>query len=81
MVYIDDDGIIYDASLNQTNIGGNNNKVGGSDHHTEQSVLIIHSSIVCSSFTKQGTTLTSPILAGGVLAILVNSRQWVHSIH
>ena len=26
-VYIDDDGIIYDASLNQTNIGGNNNKV------------------------------------------------------
>ncbi|KAL8866820.1 MAG: hypothetical protein Q9198_008745, partial [Flavoplaca austrocitrina] len=26
MVYIDDDGIIYDASLNQTNIGGNNNK-------------------------------------------------------
>lgn len=27
IVYIDDDGIIYDASLNQTNIGGNNNKV------------------------------------------------------
>ena len=27
-VFIDDDGIIYDASLNQTNIGGNNNKVG-----------------------------------------------------
>ena len=26
-VYIDDDGIIFDASLNQTNIGGNNNKV------------------------------------------------------
>lgn len=26
-VYLDDDGIIYDASLNQTNIGGNNNKV------------------------------------------------------
>ena len=26
-VYIDDDSIIYDASLNQTNIGGNNNKV------------------------------------------------------
>ena len=26
-VYIDGDGIIYDASLNQTNIGGNNNKV------------------------------------------------------
>ncbi|KAI4216721.1 MAG: hypothetical protein LQ349_009091, partial [Xanthoria aureola] len=26
MVYIDDDSIIYDASLNQTNIGGNNNK-------------------------------------------------------
>ena len=26
-VYIDDEGIIYDASLNQTNIGGNNNKV------------------------------------------------------
>ena len=26
-VFIDDDGIIYDASLNQTNIGGNNNKV------------------------------------------------------
>lgn len=25
-VYIDDDGIIFDASLNQTNIGGNNNK-------------------------------------------------------
>ncbi|KAI4287708.1 MAG: hypothetical protein L6R35_003033 [Caloplaca aegaea] len=25
-VYVDDDGIIYDASLNQTNIGGNNNK-------------------------------------------------------
>ncbi|KAL8689027.1 MAG: hypothetical protein Q9218_005205 [Villophora microphyllina] len=25
-VYIDDEGIIYDASLNQTNIGGNNNK-------------------------------------------------------
>ncbi len=27
-VHIDDDGIIFDASLNQTNIGGNNNKVG-----------------------------------------------------
>ena len=26
-VYIDDDSIIHDASLNQTNIGGNNNKV------------------------------------------------------
>lgn len=26
-VHIDDEGIIYDASLNQTNIGGNNNKV------------------------------------------------------
>ncbi len=26
-VYIDDDGIIFDASLNQTNIGGKNNKV------------------------------------------------------
>ncbi|KAL9596913.1 MAG: hypothetical protein Q9219_005476 [cf. Caloplaca sp. 3 TL-2023] len=25
-VYVDEDGIIYDASLNQTNIGGNNNK-------------------------------------------------------
>lgn len=25
-VYIDDDGIIFNASLNQTNIGGNNNK-------------------------------------------------------
>ncbi|KAL8711667.1 MAG: hypothetical protein Q9225_007085 [Loekoesia sp. 1 TL-2023] len=25
-VYVDDEGIIYDASLNQTNIGGNNNK-------------------------------------------------------
>lgn len=25
-VYIDDDGVIFDASLNQTNIGGNNNK-------------------------------------------------------
>ena len=27
-VYIDDDGIIFDVSLNQTNISGNNNKVG-----------------------------------------------------
>lgn len=26
-VYIDNEGIIFDASLNQTNIGGNNNKV------------------------------------------------------
>ncbi|KAI4164837.1 MAG: hypothetical protein LQ342_001470 [Letrouitia transgressa] len=26
-VYVDDDGIIFNASLNQTNIGGNNNKV------------------------------------------------------
>lgn len=26
-VYIDDDGVIFDASLNQTNIGDNNNKV------------------------------------------------------
>ena len=26
-VYIGDDGIIFDANLNQTNIGGNNNKV------------------------------------------------------
>ncbi|MCJ1392414.1 hypothetical protein MMC18_005281 [Xylographa bjoerkii] len=26
IVYIDDDGIIFDANLNQTNIGGNNNK-------------------------------------------------------
>ncbi|KAL9625664.1 MAG: hypothetical protein Q9204_007784 [Flavoplaca sp. TL-2023a] len=72
MVYIDDDGIIYDASLNQTNIGGNNNKVCGSDPHTEQSVLIVNSSIVCSFFTKQETTRTSLILAGGVLAILVS---------
>lgn len=30
-VYIDDDGIIHDASLNQTNIGGNNNKVSDMD--------------------------------------------------
>ena len=28
-VFIDDEGIIYDASLNQTNISGNNNKVSG----------------------------------------------------
>lgn len=26
-VYIDDENIIYDAALNQTNIGNNNNKV------------------------------------------------------
>lgn len=26
-VYLDDDGIIFDVNLNQTNIGGNNNKV------------------------------------------------------
>lgn len=26
-VFIDEDGIIHDASLNQTNIGNNNNKV------------------------------------------------------
>lgn len=26
-VYIDDDGIIYDASLNQSNVSNNNNKV------------------------------------------------------
>ena len=26
-IYIDEDGTIFDASLNQTNIGGNNNKV------------------------------------------------------
>lgn len=26
-VYIDDEGIIFDANLNQTNIGDNNNKV------------------------------------------------------
>lgn len=25
-VYIDDSGIIYDAALNQTNVGNNNNK-------------------------------------------------------
>ena len=31
-VYIDDDGLIYDASLNQTNISGNNNKVRISFH-------------------------------------------------
>ena len=30
-VFIDDDGIIFDASLNQTNIGGNNNKVSSRD--------------------------------------------------
>ncbi len=30
-VYIDDNGIIFDASLNQTNIGGNNNKVRNLD--------------------------------------------------
>lgn len=27
-IYIDPEGIIHDASLNQTNIGNNNNKVG-----------------------------------------------------
>lgn len=71
IVYIDDDGIIYDASLNQTNIGGNNNKVGSSDLSTELFVLIPHSSIVCSSFTKRRMKPTSPILAGDVSEILV----------
>ena len=33
-VYLDDDGIIYDASLNQTNIGGNNNKVTSNGRQT-----------------------------------------------
>lgn len=71
MVYIDDDGIIYDASLNQTNIGGNNNKVREAHFSADLFVLIPHSSIVCSSFTKGRMTLTSPIPAGGASVILV----------
>jgi hypothetical protein len=31
-VYISDDDTIYDASLNQTNVGDNNNKVGSSTY-------------------------------------------------
>ena len=27
-VFVDSEGLIYDAALNQTNVGGNNNKVG-----------------------------------------------------
>ena len=48
-VYIDDDGIIYDASLNQTNIGGNNNKVDRfqSRHH--------------GRLTDNGPVLPSPV--------------------
>ena len=71
MVYIDDDGIIYDASLNQTNIGGNNNKVCRGRLSPNRFVLIPHSSIVCSSFTKRRMTLTSPIPAGDASEILV----------
>lgn len=33
-VYVDDDGIIYDASLNQTNIGDNANKVASGQSPT-----------------------------------------------
>ena len=71
MVYIDDDGIIYDASLNQTNIGGNNNKVRRGQFSADWFVLIPHSSIVCSSCTKRRMILTSPIPAGDALEILV----------
>ena len=71
MVYIDDDSIIYDASLNQTNIGGNNNKVRRGQLSADLFVLIPHSSIVCSSFTKRRMTLTSPIPAGDASEISV----------
>lgn len=48
-VYIDADGLIYDASLNQTNIGKNNNKV------------LIHLSTLCPLSMEMALTLNSSI--------------------
>lgn len=69
-VYVDDDGIIYDASLNQTNIGGNNNKVGSQLRTSIERVrLITCSSTVCNYCTTQRMTNTTLIPAGGASVI------------
>lgn len=66
-VYVDDNGIIYDVSLNQTNIGGNNNKVCY-DFSQSMSRLSGCSSIACNCSWIQKVTSTIPIPAGDGLA-------------
>lgn len=80
-VYVDDDGIIYDASLNQTNIGGNNNKVGSRLLASPKLMrLILCSSTACNYCTMRRGTSTLPTRAGGALVISARSRLWARSL-
>lgn len=76
-VYIDDDGIIYDASLNQTNIGGNNNKAR--DPRERAAGRLKKTSSTEHRFSKLETSsMLTPV--GVALEILAKSRLWVPMI-
>ncbi len=63
-MYVDDDGIIYDAALNQTNIGGNNNKVNKSRAPSKVLTLIEISSTVSSYWANRAMVSTMLIHVG-----------------
>ena len=65
-VYIDDSGLIYDAALNQTNAGNNNNKFYRIQVSTEPSNIVSFHLHVYHSFFRMATSST-PGHAGDVL--------------
>lgn len=71
-VYVDDQGLIYDASLNQTNIGNNANKVELAHISSFTKTFALNSgrsSTACSSFTMvRRRPSTSRTLVGVVSA-------------
>jgi hypothetical protein len=79
-IYIDPDGIIYDASLNRTNIGDNNNKVMLASSYASLCATDRTSSIAFSFLRTRATeTATSPIIVGDEWANSVRPRRWDRS--
>ena len=78
-IYVDDDDLIYDASLNQTNVGGNNNKVGHLSPHGDYLADNLESSIdySCSRPRRASSTGLTPVGEGSVSS--ARSRPWVPS--
>lgn len=64
-MYVDDDGIIYDAALNQTNIGGNNNKVKKSRALSKVPMLIEISSTASSYSVNRAVASITLTRVGG----------------
>jgi len=72
-VYIDDDKVIYDASLNQTNAGNNNNKF------YRVQVCIVTQSLAASNLNSFYTTMVTSRrgLVGAELVTEVKVKCWV----